>query len=351
MALRWGMLVSMLLTFPAAETRADPVADFFKGKQVNVTVGSSSGGGYDVYARVLAHHIGRYIPGNPTIVVQNMPGAGGLRAANYLYNVAPKDGTTFGILAHDLVLLGALGGNPNVQFDPRKFIWLGASSSFADDAYLLIARTDASVKSAEDARRPGGPPLIMGASAEGGGSSDMTSLTRDALGFNLRSVVGYSGSSAIFLAIERGEIEARFTAISVLQSTRPQWLRPDGGMRALVQFARSTRHPLFPDVPTARELAQGDFAHALIDLAELPYIIDRPFAAPPDLPADRAKALQDAFVAVHKDSQYLEEARKLKIDVSPIGGEEVQRVIARIGSAPPETLAYMKNLLASKGNE
>jgi tripartite-type tricarboxylate transporter receptor subunit TctC len=351
MVLRWGVLVSMLLAFPAIEARAEPVADFYKGKQLNLIVGNSAGGGYDVYGRLLAHHFGRYIPGNPTIVVQNMPGAAGLRAANYLYNVAPKDGTTFGIIAHDLVLLGALGGNPNVQFDTSKFIWLGSSSSFADDAYLLIARTDAAVKSAEDARRPGGAPLVMGASSEGGGSNDMINITRDALGFNLKTVTGYPGSSSMFLAIERGEIDARFTAISTLQSIKPQWIRPEGGVRALVQFARSTRHPLFPDVPTARELARSDFARALIDLAELPFFIDRPFVAPPGLPADRAKALQDAFVAVHKDSQYLEEARKVKIDVSPISGEGVLRVIARVGSAPPETLAYMKNLLSSKGHE
>src|SRR6266511_5961105 len=137
---RWGALAFLLLALPATEVRADAVADFYKGKQLNVIFGTSAGGGYNLYARVLAKHFSRYVPGNPAIVVQNMPGAGGLRAANYLYSVAPKDGTTFGIFAHDLVLLGALGHNANVQFDPRKFTWLGSSSSFADDAYLLIAR-------------------------------------------------------------------------------------------------------------------------------------------------------------------------------------------------------------------
>ena len=343
--------VSVLALLPAHNARADRVADFYKGKQINLIVGSATGGGYDVYARVLAHHIGRYLPGNPTVVVQNMPGAGGLRAANYLYNVAPKDGTAIATFAHDLALVGVLGRNQNVQFDTRKLIWLGSSSSFADDAYLLIARPGAAVKSIEDARRPGGPPLLMGVSAEGGGTNDITTVVRDALGLNLKSVSGYPGSNAMFLAIERGEIDARFTAISVLQATRPQWLTPTSGMRVLLQFARANRHPLFPKVPTARELARNDFGRALVELAELPYLLDRPFVAPPNVPIERAQALQTAFLAVQQDAQYREEAARLKIDVSPVGGAQIMNVIDRIAAAPPETLDYMKKLLANKGGD
>jgi tripartite-type tricarboxylate transporter receptor subunit TctC len=346
---RWTAAVLTALLLPSIEARADTVSDFYKGKQINLIVGTPAGGGYDVYGRVLGHHIGKYIPGTPNVVVQNMPGAAGLRAANYLYNVAPKDGTTFGIFAHDLVLIGALGANPNVQFDVGRFVWLGSSSSFVDDAYLLIARADAAVKSADDARRPGGPPLLMGVSAEGGGTNTVTNIIRDVLGFNLKSVTGYPGSNEMNLAIDRGEVEGRLTAISALHSTKPKWLSPDSGMRVLLQFARSTRHHEFPDAPTARELARDDFARGLIELAELPYFIDRPFAAPPEVPADRAKALQDAFVAAHADPQYLEEAKKLKIEVSPIGADGVQRVLARIAAASPEARDYMKKLLGGKG--
>ncbi len=198
--------------------------DFYAGRQLDLIVGSGPGGGYDTYARLLARHLPRYLPGNPAIVVQNMPGAGGLRAANYLYNVAPKDGTSIGTFGHDLVLVGLLGRNFSVQFDSRKFSWLGSASSFADDAYLLIARPGAPVKNAEKARAPNSAPLLVGASAQGGGSSDIAILMRDTLGFNLKLIPGYPDSNAMFLAIDRGEIDARFTAISVLQSTRPQWL-------------------------------------------------------------------------------------------------------------------------------
>jgi tripartite-type tricarboxylate transporter receptor subunit TctC len=149
-----------------AGASAETVADFYKGKTVQLIVGYGTGGGYDVYARALARHIGRHIPGNPNVVVQNMPGAGSLRAANFLYNAAPKDGTAFGLFARNMPLLAILGSNPNVQFDPRKFTWLGSSSSFADDAYLLFVRKDAAVKSVDDARKPGGPPLLLAGTAE-----------------------------------------------------------------------------------------------------------------------------------------------------------------------------------------
>src|SRR5882672_547085 len=135
---RAAMALLAALTLPATAAHSDAIADFYKGKQINLLVGSGVGGGYDAYARVLAHHMGKYIPGHPSIVVQNMPGAGGLRAASYLYGVAPRDGTTIAIVAHDLALLSYLGHDPNVQFDFRRFTWLGSASSFAGDAYLLI---------------------------------------------------------------------------------------------------------------------------------------------------------------------------------------------------------------------
>ena len=350
MPARWVMSLLAALALPATAAQGASVADFYKGRQINLIVGSGTGGGYDAYARVLARHIGRHIPGNPSIVVQNMPGAGGLRAANYLYNVAPKDGTTIAVIAHDLALHSHLGHNPNIQFDFPKFIWLGSSSSFADDAYLLIVRPDAVVKSVEDARRPGGPPLLVAASTGGAGTGDTTTLIREALGFNLKPVTGYRGSSDMFLAIDRKEADGRFTALSVLQATRPGWLK-QGAMRVLFQFARATRHPLLADVPTARELAQSDIARALIELGEIPYFIDRPFAAPPGLPADRAKALQDAFVATHQDARYLDEARKLMIDVSPVDAEGVRRAIERIQAAPAAALDHMRKLLANRGSE
>jgi tripartite-type tricarboxylate transporter receptor subunit TctC len=339
-----------VLALAGAPALADAVADFFKGKVVNLVVGYGSGGGYDVYGRLVAAHLGKYIPGNPTVVVQNMPGAGSLRSVNYLYNTAPKDGTTIATFARDMPLLGLIGNNPNVRFDPRKFSWLGSSSSYANDAYLLITRKDAAVKSIEDARRAGGPPLVLGGTAEGATGNDISTVLRDALALNIRIIVGYPDSNALFLAADRKETDGRFVGLSAVSSSHPEWLKPDSGMQILLQFARVTRHAQFPDVPTARELAPNDRARALIELAELPYRLSRPFAAPPGLPGDRVKALQAAFLAVHQDPQYLDEAGRLKVDVSPIGGDEVLRAIDGIAGAPPDLLDYMKKLLAESRN-
>src|SRR6266403_263047 len=271
----WRAAMVVTAALAATPAHADTVADFYKGKQINLIVGYGPGGGYDTYARLLARHFGRFVPGNPNVIVQNMPGAGSLRAVNYLYNVAPKDGATIGTFSRNMPLIGLLGGNSNVQFNPRKFTWLGSTSSFVNDAYILIVRKDAPVK-----------------------------------------------------------------------SMKPEWLKLDSGFRVLVQFARATRHPDFPDVPTARELAKNEAARALIELAELPYALSRPFAAPPNLPAERAKALQRAFLAVHGDPEYLEDAARLSLDVSPIGADDILHAIDRIAVAPPELLDYVRRLLA-----
>jgi tripartite-type tricarboxylate transporter receptor subunit TctC len=337
-------LAALTLAVPGAH--ADTAAEFFKGKQVNLIVGYGTGGGYDVYGRLFARHFARHIPGNPSVVVQNMPGAGSLRAVNYLANNAPKDGTAVAIFARDMPLIGIIGHNPNVRFDPRKLTWLGSSSSYANDAYFLFVRKDAPVTSIADARRPGGPPLVLGGTAEGATGNDVATVTRDALGLNIKLIAGYPDSNGLFLAVDRKELDGRYVGLSATASSHPEWLAPGSGMRTLLQFARVTRHPQFPDVPTARELALNDKAHALIELAELPYRLSRPFAAPPGLPPDRASALQDAFLRVHDDPLYREEAAKLKIDVSPIGGTEVLRAIEDIAGAPAETLDYMRKLLA-----
>lgn len=341
-----ALLLVLLVALPAA--RADEVADFYRGRQVDLVVGFGPGGGYDVYARLLARHIGKYIPGDPNVVVQNMPGAGSLRAANYIYTVAPKDGSTFGLFARDMALVALLGGDANVQFDPRKFTWLGSSSSYANDAYLLMLRKDAPVKSVADARRPGGPPMVLGGTAEGSTSDDVPILLRDVLGLHIRLIAGYRDSGVLFLAVDQNEVQGRTVGLSSVRSAHPQWLAPDSNMRVLVQFGRATRLPDFPDVPTARELAPDARSRALIELAELPYFLSRPFAAPPDLPPARAKALQAAFLAVHKDPDYLADAAKLKVDVSPIGGDQARQAIERLAEAPPDLRDALRKLLAER---
>src|SRR5262245_6162747 len=296
MGKRVAVLALAMAALAAPQVRADAVADFYKGKQINLVVGSGPGGSYDVYARLLARHLGRHIPGQPSVGVQNMPGGGSLRAVNYLYNVASRDGLTLGHFARTMPLLGMLGGNANIQFDPRRFVWLGSSSSFANDAYILIVRADAPAKTIEEARRTGGEPLVLGGTAEGATGNDVPIILRDTIGLNVKQVVGYPDSGALYLAMERAEVHGRITDLSSVKAIKPEWLKPNSGYHVLVQFARVTRHPDFPDVPTARELARNDHARALIELTEIPYQLATPFAAPPRVPDVRARPVTDAFM-------------------------------------------------------
>jgi len=327
--------------------RADAVEDFYKGKQVTIIVGYGSGGGYDVYARVLARHLGRFIPGNPTVIVQNMPGAGSLRAANYIYNVAPKDGTAIAMFSPAMPVRAILGGNASVKFDAEKLTWLGSSSSFANDAYMLVVRADGPNKTVEEARRPGGPPIVLGSSAPGSNSHDIPVLLHDALGLNVKMVTGYRGSAGLFLATERGEVQGRMVNLTGIKAVKPDWLKPDSGYKVLLQFGRKTRAADLKDVPTARELAANPSSLALIKLAEAPFEFSRPFAAPPGIPADRAKALQKAFQDVHRDPQFLADAQKADLDISPTGPQEVAEALAAIRTADPKHLDYLRKLYAA----
>ena len=347
------MFARLLCAFAAMTTmlgaaHADAVSDFYKTKSMQLVVGYGPGGGYDVYARIVARYIGKYIPGAPSVVVVNMPGAGSLRATNFLYTTAPKDGLTIGAFARDMPLMGILGGNSNVQFDPRKFTWLGSASSSANDSYLLFARKDAEAKSIADATKPGGPTLVLAGTAEGATGNDVAVLMRDTIGLNVKIITGYPDSGAIFLAVDRKEVDGRFVGLSAVSSSKPDWLKPDGPVRALLQFGRTERHKSFPDAPTARELAKDDRARALIGLAELPYQLSRPMVAPPGLPADRAKALQEAFMTMQTDADYLKEADRLGLDVSPVDGTQALALIEKLAASPKELLDYMKKLHSDK---
>jgi tripartite-type tricarboxylate transporter receptor subunit TctC len=323
---------------------ADPIAEFYRNNQVSIFVGYGPGGGYDLYARLVARHLGKHIPGEPAMVVQNLPGAGSLRAANYIYTTASKDGTAIATFARNMSVMGVLGGHASVRFDPRKFTWLGSTSSYQNEAYILWVRKDSPMKNLEDARRPGGPEIVIGGTADGSTDTDVAMLIKQTVGINLRVVRGYPGSAEINLAVERGEVGGRFIGTSAVASTLPGWLRPDGPVRPLLQFARTTRLPEFANVPTAREVARDERGRQLIELAEIPYMLSRPFVAPPGVPAERAKALQRAFVEMAKDPDFLAEAEKLHADVSPVGATEAMQMIERLASAPADLKEAMRKL-------
>jgi tripartite-type tricarboxylate transporter receptor subunit TctC len=338
---------ALALALGTQAARADDVEEFYTGKRINLLVGYGVGGGFDVYARLLSRHMSRHIPGNPQIVVQNMPGAGSLVAVNYLYNVAPKDGLTLAHFGRNMVMLGALK-NARAKFETAKLTWLGSSSSFKNDAYLLLVREDGPIKSIRDVIGKDAQELVLGGSAEGSTSNDVPVILRDTIGLKFRAIPGYPDSSALFIALERGEIQGRTVDLSTLRSIKPGWLKPGNGYRVLLQFGRETRLAELGDVPTARELAIDEPARKLIELTELPYKFSRPFAAPPGIPADRAAALQKAFIDTHADPQFLEDAQKLELDISPVGADGVRQAIQLIEQASPDALAYITRLMAGE---
>ncbi len=273
-----------LATLLAPPARADDVADFYKGKRINLIVSYGTGGGYDVYARVLARHMGRHIPGNPSIIIQNMPGAGSLRGANYHLQRRAQG-------RHRLrYLCPQHGAHRPAQDQPERPVrseqvhLARIVLDLGQRRLHLLIRRDAKVKSVEEARRAGGPPIILGSTAEGASSDAMAILLREWLGFNVKVIPGYTDSGVLFLAIERGEVEGRTVGLSAVRANKPDWLKPGGLGRILVVFGRATRHPDFPDAPTARELARNAEDRNLIEVIEIPYALSRPFAAPPGVP-------------------------------------------------------------------
>jgi len=346
------MIATLLITalMGATDLRAQTSPDatkgeYYKGKQITLTIGYGPGGGYDVYARLLARHMGRKIPGEPAMVAQNMPGAGSLRAANYIYNNAPRDGTAIATISRNMPMMGVLGDNKNVMFDARKFTWLGSPSSVREDANLLWVRKDAPVKRIEDAIRPGGPELILGSSAEGSTSNDVILVVREALGARIKMISGYPDSNALNPAIERGEIQGRFVGISAVGASRPYWFDKDSPVTPLLQFARTTRHPMFPDVPTAQEMAKDDAARVLVAASEIPYMLARPFVGPPGVPEPVAKILQTSFMAAANDAEFIEDAKKLRVEVSPVGPEEALRMLDLLASAPASVKEKLRAVL------
>ncbi len=338
------ILCGLILALLPISVRAESVADFYKNKSITLIVGYGPGGGYDVYARLLARYLGRYVPGSPAVVIQNMPGAGSLRAANYIYNNAPKDGSVIGTFSRDMPLAGVLAGNSNIQFDPRKFTWLGSPSSFATDAYVLWVRKDAEAKSIEEARGPKARTLIIGGTGEGASGNDVAILLQDVLKIKFKIITGYPDSGALFLAIERKELDGRFAGISAVGSSKAEWLDPKSNIHALLQFGRPTRHPNYPNVPTARELATDEQSRLLIEFAELPYLLSRPFVAPPNVPADRAAALQKAFLDATADKEFLVESERLKVEVSPVGATEALSLLDKVVAAPESVKETMRKL-------
>jgi len=323
-------LIALALSF-IGNARADAVADFYRGRTVTLIIGYSAGGGYDAYGRVVARHLGKHIPGNPAVIAQNMPGAGSLRSANFLYNVAPKDGTTIAHFSRGLAMEPLIGTSAT-QFDARKFTWLGSGT---DEVSVCALWHASPVKTWNDMLTT---PFTVGGEGSGSDPDIFSAMVRNIFGVKLKLVSGYPGSAEVALAIERGEVDGRCGwSWSSLKLIRPDWI---AGKRVnLVTQLALQKSPELPDVPLIFEFAGTDRQRQILRLVLSRQSMARPFAAPPDLPPERKDALRRAFDATMADADFLVEARQRGLEVNPVQGAEIDRLVGELYQTPADVLA------------
>ena len=328
---------SSATVFGAASVRAQDVASFYKGKTISVVVGFSPGGGYDLYARVVAKYLSKHIPGEPTLIAQNMPGAGSLRAAMYLYSVAPKDGTAIGIFSRGMPL-SPLFGLPGAHFDATKFTWLG---SVTKDTVTCISWKTSPVKAWADLFQT---EYRAGGEGKGADPDVYATLIKNSFGAKVKLITGYAGSSNISLAMERGELDGMCgISYSTLRSTHPDWLK-NKDVNLLVQGALEKDSEM-PNVPFMLDLAKSGEQKQMLRLTLAPQAMARPFVAPPGVPAERAKALQKAFDDTMKDPDFLAEAKRLNLDVNPMSGQQVSELLTSLYATPKPLVQQAKAAL------
>jgi tripartite-type tricarboxylate transporter receptor subunit TctC len=314
--------------------------DFYKGKSVKMMIGGSVGGSYDSHARILAKHMTKHIPGNPTIVAMQMPAAAGLAATNHLNNIALKDGTEFG-LVNRYNLVAPLLGNEQAKYKVEEFNWLGTTASYSDDAYVFIIRASLPQKTVDDLRGGKFAPLNVG----NVGSAPIRVL-EEANGIKLNVIEGYTGND-LDLAFERGEVDGHTVGYGNMLARQSNWVS-SGFIRTMVQFGRVTRLPALKDVPTSRELATTPENLALIEFSEAPLTIAYPFVLPPGVPADRVAIMRKAFEDTVKDPDYLAEMKKANLETTPKSGAEIQQTIVKLTKTPAEVVKRYKDLSAGK---
>jgi tripartite-type tricarboxylate transporter receptor subunit TctC len=327
-----------LCALPALnEARADAVSDFYRGKTVTIIVGYTAGGGYDIYARALARHMGKHLPGNPSFIVQNLTGAGSLNAANHIYNVAPKDGTVFGTFARGLAI-EPLIGTAKVQFDATRFTWLGSGTN---EISICATWHTSPVKTWADALKT---TFAVGGEGAGSDPDTYSALIRNVFGAKLKLVTGYHGTSDIILAIERGEVDGRCGwSWSSIKSTRAAWIT-EKKLNYITHNSEQKAEEL-PHVPSIMDFA-NDRQKQIIRLVTSRQVMGRPFAAPPGVPEDRKQALRRAFDDTLKDPAFLDEAGKLKLEVNPVSGAEVDKLVAELYRTPKDIVEEARKAIA-----
>ncbi len=336
-----AMIISVLFAIMiTGEARADSVADFYKGERITLTVGYSAGGGFDTRARLVARFMGRYIPGNPDIVVQNMPGAGSKRLANHLYNVAPRDGTVIGSF-NQTMATDNLFKVPGTEFDGRKFLWLG---SLLKSPAICFAWKGSGIETMADLKSK---KFIVGATGTGAPTYILPVTMNHFLGTQIEVIPGYKGSNGVMLAIEQREVQGICgTNWDSLVATKPDWIS-EGKVTIIGQMGLA-KDPALPDVPLMLDLVEDENDKAAWKLLFVNRSMANPFAAPPGLPEDRIQALRRAFDATVRDPEFLAEAEKLRMSIRPNTGEEIDALLEQVYAAPAHVVDMAVEALATK---
>jgi len=333
--------VALLLGRAADSTAADPIADFYKGRSIAWILSAGAGGGYASYAQAFAPYFSAHIPGNPNIIIQNMPGGGGIRAMLYLQSVAPKDGTTLG-LVHSSVPFAPLYGIKAASFDPRTMNWIGSIDASTG---ICVAWHTSGIATWQDLIDK---PFVVGGTGAGSQMETMPEMLNKLFGTKIKVISGYKGGNDIYLAMERGEIQGRCGGlISSISSTRPDWF-PQKKVNVPIQIA-STRNPLFADVPTVMELARDERTRQILRLTLAPLDMDRPILAPPGVPPERVAALRDAFHAAMNDPAFIAEAEKDHLEIREISGASVAHTLEEAFAMPADITKAAKEAMQIAG--
>jgi len=312
-----------------APADAESVEDFYKGKAISLAIGFDAGGGYDIYGRLLSRHMGRHIPGHPAIVVQNMPGAGSQRAAQWLYAVAPKDGTALGTFGRQMGIAPLL--TTTAQFDGTKFTWIG---SITNEVSTCVTWHTSAVKTWDDMLEK---PVTLGGDGPGADPDVFALLYKNVFDAKIKLVSGYHGTTPIILAMERGEVEGLCGySWSTIKSKNQPWLA-EKKINIIVQAALRKEADI-AQVPLALDLAKTEEQRQILKVILTSQEIARPFAAPPGMPADRATALRAAFDATMKDPEFLAEAKKLNLEVNPLAGTTITDLLVELYATPKNVL-------------
>ena len=333
------VVTAMALITVAAPTKADTAANFYRGKQMTLIISSGVGGGYDLYARLVAQYMSHFIPGHPVIVPKNMPGAAAAVAAQYMYNVAPKDGLTIATLGQNLPLAQIL--QPGLlHFDMSKFNWIG---NVDEDNNVTIAWHTSGIKTIQDVFTK---ELIIGAQGINSTSEQYPLVMNNVLGTKFRIITGFSGTQSIALAIERGEVNGLGSdSWATIRAEKRQWIR-DKKIRVLVQIGRK-REPDLPNVPLLTDLAQNRAERKVFEFISAGTVIGRPILTTPGVPPDRVALLRKAFNETMKDPAFLAAARRAHLSIKPVSGVDLQNYVARIVAAGPQTVSLVKAALST----